>query len=44
MKKTNETKNEETKCVECRRETQAFYSPSIGWYCGDCKKMWEKLK
>jgi len=27
-------------CVGCNRETIAFYSPSLGWYCGQCKSRW----
>ena len=37
-------RQEKNFCVECGRETQAFYSPSIGWYCGDCKRMWEEKR
>jgi len=29
-------------CIECGRETNAFFDPSLGWYCGDCKMRWEK--
>lgn len=30
------------KCVGCGQETQAYYDPSIGWYCGLCRIKWEK--
>lgn len=29
-------------CVGCGGETSAFFSPSLGWYCGDCKERWER--
>lgn len=41
-----ETKKQGTeqghRCVGCGTETQEFFSASLGWYCGNCKRMWKK--
>jgi len=39
-----ETKKQGTeqgnKCVGCGAETQFGFSPSLGWYCAECKERW----